>query len=398
MNKGGIKIAEAIGKRDKLGIYSIFPQVLQKELSHIENIPYKDKIFVPKDRKQDNVFEELYDSLRKLWVERYGLSECFEIFEIYRKFEPMLFKGSHYRDHFIHQYLVFLTGLPIINQFSPDIRCNLSRIDGVTEKLIDVEKSWLLASTYHDISYPIQRFEDWLKLFFIDFLNIETNLIYINMSQILLEKDYLLNFQRLSDFLYRLYKKIYPVLKKDYLDRLCMENFLGRNHGIFSSLILLDKYDICLGPGSEKYSQNTFLSQVLPSAAAIALHDSNVWGKEITSHIVFEKDPITFLLIYCDTVQEWGRPLPCNIQQSPYVPLMTDYKINNQRVSITLTYDVVEEVKLNGTTSTNFDSKKEAISSLFSKLKSSSVRFEIVLKSTDKDFGYDKFVGKTKDN
>ena len=407
MDKNSIKSAKALGKRDKLGIYSIFPKGILQELSHIENISYKSKLFIPKNYKDFNkfggmynyVFEGVYDSLRELWVKTYKLNKCFEIFKIYREFEPILFKGSNYRDHFVHQFLVFLTGLPMISRLSPNIKSHLSDIGGVVKDLVDVEKSWLLASTYHDVSYPIQCFDDWLKAFFINFLNVKTNPVYIDMSQILLERSYLLNLHKLSDFSYQLYKKVSPVLEKDNLHSLWMKKFLERNHGVFSSLILLDKYPISLGPCSEKYSQDIFFSQVLPSAVAIALHDQNVWEEEGIPQVVFEKDPIAFILVYCDTVQEWGRPLTSyNIRQSPYIPLMTDYAINNQKVSVTLTYDVVEEIRLkNGTTNT-FDKKTKDISSLFSKLKSSSVEFEIVLESSDADFGCKKFVRGSKDD
>ena len=395
--KSSIRIVDAIGKRDKLGIYSTFPKPLLQEISYIKNISYIDKVFIP---EVDDDIEGMFDSLKKLWREKYGLTECFEIFERYQKFEPILFEGLHYRDHFIHQYLVFLTGLPIINQYGPNIKTNLSRIDGVTEDLIDIEKSWLLASTYHDVSYPVQSFEVWLKTFFLDFLNISSTPIHINMSPVLLERDYLFHLNTLSNFLFKLYKGIRPVLKKEDIDRLCMEKFLERNHGIFSSLILLDKYPISLGPSSEKYSSDLFFSQVLPSAVAIALHDSDVWDEEIIPKIIFEKDSLSFLLIYCDTVQEWGRPLtPYSGQQSPYAPLMTAYKINDQKVSITLTYDAVEEVKLpDGTISTNFDLKMEEVLSLFSTLKSSTIEFEIILESIDPDFDRNPYVKGSKDD
>ena len=404
MDKNSIKSAKALGKRDKLGIYSIFPKGILQELSHIENISYKSKLFIPKNYKDFNkfggmynyVFEGVYDSLMELWVKTYKLNKCFEIFKIYREFEPILFKGSHYRDHFIHQYLVFLTGLPMISRVSPNINSHLSDIGGVAKDLVDVEKSWLLASTYHDVSYPIQRFDDWLKAFFINFLNVKTNPVYIDMSQILLERSYLLNLHKLSDFSYQLYKKVSPVLEKDYLHSLWMKKFLERNHGVFSSLILLDKYktDATL---IDKYFGDVFFSQVLPSGVAIALHDQNVWEEEVIPQIIFEKDPITFLLIYCDTVQEWGRPItPYSIQQSPYTPLITSYQVKNSKVSVSLTYDIVENVKLqNGKVSTTFDRKKEEVSLVFSKLKSSSVCFEIALKSTDRNFGYKEFIGRS---
>jgi len=60
---------------------------------------------------------------------------------------------------------------------------------------------------------------------------------------------------------------------------------------------------------------------VIPSATAIALHDDNVWGRLNDDEkwklsrgdcplpsLEFERDPLSFLLIFCDCAQEWGRP------------------------------------------------------------------------------------------
>lgn len=400
MSKKSVKREEALKELDDLGVFVIFPQALQDQLSKIDNISYAEKIFIAKDRSDVNIFDKVYKSLEGLWVQKYGLDDCFEIFKIYREFEPILFKGGRYRDHFVHQYLVFLTGLPIISQFKPNIATYFSQIDGIAEKLINIEKSWLIASTFHDIGYPIQRLDGWLKIFFTDFLNIKTKPLYIDMSLILHERNYLLNLYKLSEYLYKLYRMDNPMLEQDYLHVFWSKKFLEKNHGVLSSLILLDKYEISIGPGSKKFSQATFLSQILPSAVAIALHDSEVYTEEIIPQIIFEKDPISFILTYSDTVQEWGRPVAPNIIQQPsYIPLLTRYDVDNQKVSVTLTYKIVEEVPLrDGTKSTNFDEKKKEISSLFSKLKSSSVRFEIVLKSIDAEFGYKTFVEGTKDD
>jgi len=50
----------------------------------------------------------------------------------------------------------------------------------------------------------------------------------------------------------------------------------------------------------------------IPSALAIALHDVEVWRELKKMHglhfLEFEDDPLTFLLIFCDNIQEWGRP------------------------------------------------------------------------------------------
>jgi len=389
MSKESFKIAKAIKERSRLGIYSTFPQTLCEKLHKLKNTSCENKLFIPKDQYEEEAFTKVLESLRLLWVETYELNNCFEVFKKYVEFEPILFKGLRYRDHFIHQYLVFLTGLPIINEFKSGFENNLSQVTMTTRKMIDIDKTWLLSSTYHDIGYPTEQFENWLKIFFSEFLKVKINPTTIDMSRILSERNYLASLYALSEYAFVVYKKVNPMLRQLDIFKMMMEKFLERNHGIISALILLDNYDSDLNSDSESYKKEILLAQVLPSALAIAMHTPNTWNTNILPRISFEKDPITFLLIYCDTVQEWGRPLiPYSFQQGPSVPLITHYEIGENRVSITLSYDIIEETTLpDGSTSTAFDLKKMQISQLFDKLCSSSVKFEIKLISNDKDYG-----------
>ncbi|MEW6716528.1 MAG: hypothetical protein AB1345_03340 [Chloroflexota bacterium] len=398
MSTNEIKAIEAFKRREKLGLLSIFPVQLIREVSKVNNCSYKNLIFLPAGKAQDDILEGISKSLEKLWLDHYHLDECFRIFSLYKKFEPLLYKDLFYRDHFIHQYLVFLTGIPIIYKFHQNIKSYLSKVDSISEDFVDLGKSWLLASTYHDISYPIQRMDDWLKAFFVDFLNFELNPITIDMTSVLMAKDYLDDLLMLSGFSYNIYKKFCPVLDQAYIFKLLVEKLHNRNHGVLSSLILLDKYSECFRERRGDYFRLLLYSQVLPAALAIALHDSNVWEEESISKIIFEEDPITFILMFCDTVQEWGRPIvPASIYQPSHIPLMTNYRIDKDKVTITLTYDIVEEITLkNGERSSTLELKHDEISSLFSKLKSYSIDFEIVLKSTDSDFGVSTYTKSSK--
>lgn len=402
MSKESVKTALAIKRRRQLGIHALFPRAICSKLRCVENISYAGKLFIPdieqfKDfhtsQYEVEIFDKVLDSLKQLWTETYGLNKCFEIFEKYVEFEPILFKNPRYRDHFIHQYLVFLTGLPILDRFKPIFASKLTQVAETKRDLIDIEKTWLLTSTYHDIGYPIERFENWLSFFFVEFLKMKENPVSIGMSRILVERDYLSYLHTLSEFAFQVYKDVNPMLEKKDLFRLIVKGFLKRNHGVVSSLMLLDNYNAMFGPDSGVYSKDVFNAQVLPSALAIALHAPNIWSTYMFPHIPFERDPITFLLIYCDAVQEWGRPsLPHSVRQSPYIPLITDFEINDRNVSMTLSYDIVEEVKLpNGSQSTTFDLKKRQISSVMDKLKCSALGFEVILKSDDEEYGLEQF-------
>jgi len=60
---------------------------------------------------------------------------------------------------------------------------------------------------------------------------------------------------------------------------------------------------------------------IAPSALSIAIHDKYLWRKLKDEErwqskgercplplLKYEADPLTFLLIFCDAIQEWGRP------------------------------------------------------------------------------------------
>lgn len=104
-----------------------------------------------------------------------------------------------------------------------------------------------------------------------------------------------------------------------------------KNHCILSSMSLLkmvlvraatfnDKNTIVKKISNNKSSFNDILKDIfVPSALAIALHDCGIWKKlrkennedkppRILDNLEFENDPLTFLLIFCDNIQEWGRP------------------------------------------------------------------------------------------
>ncbi|GAI14387.1 unnamed protein product, partial [marine sediment metagenome] len=97
-----------------------------------------------------------------------------------------------------------------------------------------------------------------------------------------------------------------------------------KNHGIISSISLLklveNKFSKKIKISGMDY--NEALEHVfVPSALAIAIHDDNLWsqlkepkkwkereGKCPLPNLKFDDDPLSFLLIFCDVIQEWGRP------------------------------------------------------------------------------------------
>ena len=75
------------------------------------------------------------------------------------------------------------------------------------------------------------------------------------------------------------------------------------NHAAMGSFALLGKESLL--------PQRLFCEQVCPAALAIFMHDKHVWADMSKKGLLpfdITHFPLTFLLIYCDGLQEWGRP------------------------------------------------------------------------------------------
>lgn len=77
-----------------------------------------------------------------------------------------------------------------------------------------------------------------------------------------------------------------------------------KHHCILSSLLLLKK--------ALSVDHDLRKTIYVPSALAIALRHDVVWRElpkeRKLNSLKFSKDPLAFLLMFCDCVQEWGRP------------------------------------------------------------------------------------------
>lgn len=224
---------------------------------------------------------------------------------------------------------------------------------------------WFLASMYHDIAYPIQNFSGWLDAFMIHYIRPTASSdavvdATLRMDRIVGDHSYGSLIEDLSDYQRRLlmadpsqpiqYRKLGPA--NESVDRACCLRslFVGemlrqRDHGILSALMLLD----ALG---REWSGNRYL---YPAASAISLHNfmwvsrngqeipcrkcqkiacascdkwiestdryfdewqesasdqlskEQIWSMKLIS---FKKNPVAFLLILCDLLQDWGRQDP----------------------------------------------------------------------------------------
>lgn len=274
-----------------------------------------------------------------------GLARVFDLpdklIEVLRRFlniEEILYTVPHYRDHFFHQVKVFLLGFCIINALN---RAN--RLTGTQIAERNGIKLWFMASAFHDIGYPFEKMSRWLNTFMEGMLrnpmDISTEAIVplsFPWGTMLGRKFHAYHLERLIRRVCKLYERetsdVFSVLLAEV-----MANTVTRaDHGIFSSLILQN----FLGG-------NVKDEEIEPATLSIALHNAEIAAlvRNVIGPQTFQKDPLSFLLAYCDLAQDWGRTKPLGWGTGGYFkfgfPVFDSelvFNSNQNKVNVTLLY------------------------------------------------------------
>ena len=243
-------------------------------------------------------------------------------FEVMRDFDR-LYSILGTKGHFIHQFEVFLLGFFIIQKIlQTDNGSTLINKFGV-KNLYD---SWMIASTAHDIGYPLQLqnklavklAEMYRKL---NFKNLSKRYRDITSDIKIIDEKNLL-FARIFNSESGLNEKVYiPELLfncvKHSLDNsdFNINDFFNEklnsakpDHALVSALVIYKlhlEYLSRLNKGGGSVSDE--LDYFTSAVAAIAIH--SVKDEGFVNKICFEKNPIAFLLFLVDNIQEWNRSL-----------------------------------------------------------------------------------------
>lgn len=353
----------------------------------LENVSYREQLcgLVAKhlSLKGDD-YEFVQNAFEELWDEC-GFETKYSGF--LKKFEPILlhiFAGEKmpYRDHYLHQFQVFLLGIYIIDKlYSID-----KEIFPPQKERQLLEKQWLVASSFHDVLYPVQLYDEWSQGFFEEILGIE-----VGASDL---KSQFIDKTLLASMGYLITSLCKTHFKKDlYANWLASEKPLIK---FFYERITTDKHHCVLGGLSllkkaiEEVKNTDLLNKVfIPAALAICLHHVEVWGelkeKHGLSEIKLDNDPLAFLLLYCDCVQEWGRPFGVEkarkekrrkekARKEKAIFFLKDIKIEGQECLVTVwTPDV-------SITAPSFKKKENELHALEGFLKSpSGIEFKVCL-------------------
>jgi len=294
--------------------------VLIDKLCELKNIAYK-KILIKlaseyRQETRDD-YQIALDTIKKLWSgedvqdpDYKGIGV--EYPEIQRQLEDILLRNAEYRDHFLHQFQVFLLGTCIIDKLYSNKEKCLTEFSSLYK--CPIEKAWLLASTYHDFNYSIQQYDLWIKEFIAQALNTtgKGNLSPLKLDAAFIRENFLLKTKEIC-------KALNLEMNNVVMNFFYEQAVNKRNHGLLSALSLLKLFENAKSPQINQ-------SALIQAAVAIALHDGDIWKafsgeeenddvkwnhnfteKKFLKILEFKNHPLIFLLIFCDTIQEWGR-------------------------------------------------------------------------------------------
>ncbi len=269
--------------------------------------------------KKEDDYQFVEDTFSALWQKYFPKMEYTKFLRVseFPLYHILAHSKRPYRDHYLHQFQVFLLGACILDKL-----LDLKHPDVIGNTNIDVQ--WLVTSSFHDMAYPLQLYEDWARAFFDESLNIP-DLGSLDIRSYFVDRSLLSSTGFIVNALCE--KHFNRRLEGNWLDQekaliLFFHDRISRtkHHCILSSLYLLKQAML-------KYPEevpNIFV----PSALAIVLHHYEQVFKELKFHsedkdipwenlikagrvlksIAFNADPLTCLLMLCDSAQEWGRP------------------------------------------------------------------------------------------
>jgi CheY-like chemotaxis protein len=235
--------------------------------------------------------------------------------------EEALYSVPKYRDHFFHQIKVFLLGFCIVNALNRG-----GHLKGTALGMSYGMKLWFMTAAFHDIGYPFEKMGRWLDTFIAGTLQSseddqEGSVIPVQFGwgALLGRRYHAYHLRRTCDTICDQYlppiagheaetdieangdEKQQKKIRSRFMADLNRAVVSAPDHGLYSSLIV----------------QNLLRGQVEDweidqVSAAIALHNDEVAkaARNSLGLLTFERNPLSFLLSFCDLAQDWGRVKP----------------------------------------------------------------------------------------
>lgn len=240
--------------------------------------------------------------------------------------EDFLNMDPYYRQHFSHQFHVFLIGHLIYNAFKdqilPHIKTLFSKyqnpdsIDTETAHAL-FEIGWYLTSLFHDNASPVQHFSELFDRYFSKNFHYKFKPRQLIMVGLIEKEGLGPYFDAIVDDFWSGRERT------EEFQLLLSHQFHEKNHAIHSAISLrkLVRFN--------EETTDEFCRLLNPVYSAIALHDWNVWKfaravKEFTEvnpkiktshdlayhldfHAELDKNSLLHILLIADTIQSWNR-------------------------------------------------------------------------------------------
>jgi hypothetical protein len=381
--------------------YETFSIELVRNCRDLKHLNYADEIkqfmtFQNHSSIQNAILDLMDDLLRKKYEQYYN----FPLLEDFKSYEVLLLELPGYRDHFIHQFQVFLLGSIIIElmykesfsdenskrssgkkakSFSDYYHLSLHMGAGPRSEDFEADLAWLIASCFHDVAYPIQRSDQLFNNFFKKFMGLDNIVEKVSLCKVFLDSNYGKLIDELCDLYVNLKfcdrpwkydsRDIRNIYLNDRFNRAIRISLMEkRDHGVLGSLILLHQSK---GGGAE-YSKIIY-----PAALAIALHN-DIFKNSLQDNILFEENPLGFLLIYCDLIQEWGRGKDDTLDTPKLKNIQVRYDNNDDKIHIETSVLVGDLYQA--------ENKANEAEAAFKRLISSEIVFEFIIENTGRKF------------
>ena len=279
------------------------PKVLLDQMDGLGHISYRKDLFGFASSYGQHSFSDLDEEYEEVYEFCHGLLDRTQgkqiagALEISKRLEVMRrLQDPTYRDHFIHSVQDFLLGAVILDQFydllktwySPKL-CKTSTTS--------VEASWLLTSIFHDRTRALES-REWLGEE--DGYTITQSFAFADEYLTCLASVYG-HLRKGRDLCKWRYKRCKP--SDHELRDILHEWYKKQNHGVLSAMTLLKRV--------KETHNGAVPSHCAAASLAIAMHDTKprrMLRKRGIFPIRMDRFPISCLLLYCDAIQEWGRP------------------------------------------------------------------------------------------
>lgn len=280
--------------------------------------------------KRKSLSSALYDVTKERGIDYEGILYLVESLPDLESFLYSTSVKKYYRDHTEHQLRVAVLGDFLLEQDTEQ-----GILSGIIAEVLELDtlllkdKIWWIAGLIHDIGYPLSKMTtavNWsllnqiLKCY--PQLDLEVVPMQVALSQKGTQKEYLAllkeglskKAQELLQMGAGFHHKSVPVPQREIFlsgdnghPEYTFTNEIALDHGVVGALTLLRS----LGTPEEIKDNDEYYGYIT-AAQAIALHNF----KDRLKDFIFDDNPLAFLLVLVDEMQEWGRPIPLQIRDS----------------------------------------------------------------------------------